>query len=536
MADNLTTPYASAVAFITNALPSWVSSEYERQRLGSYDLYDDMFENALGQFRILLRGTDDYPVLVPTAKKLVNTMCRYVGRDWGVSIVAGADETGKKTDAKTVTLAMTTIGDFMEREAMLSKFEMGKEEWLRRGDWLWMLSADPAKPALSRISIQLVDPRTYFPIIESDVVPGGSQDRVVGQTIAETVYGGADNKTQFVKVQRWIKASHPEHPNYVEPDQEAVAPDTAFDIYYDSVRYEMTGWDSPDPKKRKVAEVYATLEPIPGITQLPIYHIRDNPQTGNPYGRSNFAGFEAIFAAINQAVSDEDLALAMAGLGMWWTDAGAPLDENNKPTNWIIGPQRVAEVPQGSKFGRLSGITSVEPQQTHIKYLEDQVFGAQGINDIALGRATVQESGIALAIRMQPLFDAAKKKNGFIDTDMNHLLYDLKQWFLVYESIDLGSVDIKSTSSLQLLPFDRDAYFQELAAGYAAKWFSLEYVWKELSEKLGYEINPSELKKQLDEAAKSAAALADPYAKRAGDELNDPANQDDPNAGDQTGA
>lgn len=521
------TPYSTAIPFITNALPAWVSSAYESQRLGSYDLYDDMFDNVNGQFKVLLRGTDDTPILVPTPRRLVQTMCRYVGRDWGFSVRPGADDEGNATPDEALALAITTIGDLFNREEILQKFQMGKPEWLRRGDWLWYLSADPLKSAGTRISIQTIDPRTYFPIIESDVVPGGSFDRVVGQMIVETVVG-EDKKTFFIKRQTWIKSTHPDHPNYGQP-----APEEGFDIYYESVRMDLAGWD--DPEKQRVVQTYTPFEAIPGITQLPIYHIKDNPQTGVPYGRSNFAGFETIFAGINQAVSDEDLALAMAGLGMWWTDAGAPLDENNEPTNWIIGPQRVAEVPQGSKFGRLSGITSVEPQQTHIKYLEEQAYGSLGINDIALGKATVQESGVALAIRMQPLFDAANDKDDLVNSKLNQMLHDLKQWLRVYESIDLGEIEIVSESNGERLPFDRDAFYAELERGYLNKWFSLEYVWRMLNEKLGYEIDIAALKRELNAAAKKAAALADPVGDRAQKEIDanaDDDEEDDPDAKD----
>lgn len=500
------TPYASALPFITQALPAWVSSEYERQRLGSYDLYDDMFDNVLGQFKVLLRGTDDTPILVPTAKRIVNTMCRYVGRDWGFSVREGGTAAQK-------TLAIQAFGDLFNREGVLGLFSMGKKEWLRRGDWLWYISADPLKPAGSRLSLQTIDPRTYFPIIESDVIPGGSYDRVVGQMIAEDILGD-DGKTHFIKMQRWIKASHPDHKDFGK-----TPPPEGFDIEFESLRLDLPAWD--DESKRRIMQTYVAKESLPGIKQLPIYHIKNNPQTGNPYGRSDFSGIEAVFAAINQAVSDEDLALAMAGLGMWWTDAGAPVDEEGKPTNWIIGPQRVAEVPVGSQFGRLAGISSVEPSQTHVKYLEEQSYGSLGINDIALGtRGAVTESGVALAIRMQPLFDSADEKNDLIDAVMNHLFHDLKMWFRVYEQIDLGEVQIVSVSSKERLPFDRDAFYKELSDGYNNGWFSLEYVWKMLVEKLGYEIDVAELKSQLEADAKAAAANADPYADRASQELN----------------
>src|SRR5690606_31873961 len=118
----------------------------------------------------------------------------------------------------------------------------------------------------SRLSLQTIDPRTYFPIIESDVIPGGSYDRVVGQMIAEDILGD-DGKTHFIKMQRWLKASHPDHEDFGK-----TPPPEGFDIEFESVRLDLAGWD--DESKRRLMQTYVAKGPLPGIKQLPIYHIK----------------------------------------------------------------------------------------------------------------------------------------------------------------------------------------------------------------------------------------------------------------------
>lgn len=522
MADEvLSTPYSTSLPYTTGKLPDWVD-EYNGQRLAAYTLYDDLYYNAPGTYRLLLRGSDDAPVYIPTAKRLINTMARYVGRNWGFSVLPALDPTTGATpvpaegeDGETPVgadeiLAMSTFSDLFVREAMLSKFESGNRECLRRGDWIWYISADPDKPEGRRISVEVIDPSTYFPLTSDANV-----NRLTGAMIVEE-YVLDDETTIVVKVQRWLKPTHPEHPGYV-----ADGPTAATEIAYDCVAYEPDGWDDPDERKQVSVPWAVPLDIIPGIEALPLYHIRNAHDNGDPFGRSELSGIESLFIAINQAATDEDLALAMAGLGMYETDSGAPVDSSGNPTDWILGPNRVVEVGQGKHFNRIEGVSSVEPSQTHIKYLEEGAYGASGINDIALGsRGSVTESGVALAIRMQPLFDEADSRDKEINAVLSQMFHDLKQWFLVYESINLGEVRIISTTDgRDRLPFDRKARWEELVTGYEANIFPLSFVHKVLTEELGYDLSPADLTAALAAKADGAAA-ADPFGVRAAAELS----------------
>lgn len=526
MADEVVkTPYSTAMPYVSASLPDWVDP-YDAQRLASYDLYDDMYRNSDQSYALMLRDKDETPIYIPMAKKIINTMARYVGRGWNFSV---SSETGT---SEQQAAAKDAFGRLFRRERLLSKFASGKKEWLRRGDWVWLITADPEKPEGRRISVTGVDPRTYFPIV-SDLDP----TRILGVRIIEEYDLEDDEKG--VKVQRWLKPSHPEHPNHNEELGENSDELGEEFIAYDSMIYELEDWD--DPAKRKRVEVLSDIVPIDGIHNLPVYNIRNNEVSSSVFGTSDLSGIESLISGVNQAISDEDEALSIAGLGMYTTDSGAPIDDNDNPVPWYLGPGQVIEVGDGKKFSRIDGISSVEPIQTHVGYLERNANSTLGVNDVAMGETegSVQISGVALAIKMQPLFDAADEKDKAISDVMNQLFFDLREWFVVYEGIDLGSEEdedggvqiVSSVDKSDRLPFDREARWNELLQGLAAKIFTVSFVISELQEKFGY-VFPAEMLEELTknaelEASQTAALLQDPFASRASDELNTGADDDE---------
>lgn len=499
------TPYASAIPFMVSAIPSWLD-EYNAQRLASYDLYDDMYDNK-PDTALMLRGSDEKPIFVPTAKRVINTLNRYVGKDWGFEVTLGPTGTSDQQDA-----CMAAFSALFVRENMLSQFAVSKPEWLRRGDWCWMLYADETKPTGSRISVKTIDPRTYFPMNND----AEDVDRVTGQQVVEeTVL--SDGTTIALKIQTWVKYTDPMHPSFGTTS----VPDEGIPIQYKAEIVALKDWQ--DDEKRQTLQTISPLAPIDGISQLPIYHIQNNGETGNPFGRSELSGLESIVAGISQAITDEDLALAIAGLGMFVTDSGAPVDadDGETPVAWLLGPQQVLEVAQGRKFERLNGITSVAPVQAHVDYLEEQAYGTSGINDIALGtRGAVTESGVALSIRMQPLFDAADLKDLQINGVLSQMFHDLAtMWFPEFEQMQFGDVIVVSGTSVDRLPFDRAEFWAELSSGYSDGILPLSYVHRMLNEKLGYDLSSQDLTDALAETA-AKAAQADPYGTRADTELS----------------
>lgn len=497
------TPYSTAMLYATTTLDAQIP-EYDAQRLASYDLYDDLYDNSPDAGSAMLRVPDDRPILVPTAKRIINTMARYVGRNWGYRIdprVGTADDRN---------LAAATFGRLFARERILSQFAEGKKDWLRRGDWLWQVYANPRKPEGRRISIKQIDPRTYFPIHDPDDL-----DRVIGCEIAEE-YLLDDGMTFAMKVQRWLRPAHPDHPDY-DPESE----EEEGDITYECHIVKLDDWG--DPEKREILRTIEEQDYVDGIETLPIYHIRNNFSVSNPFGRSELSGLEGVCAAINQAITDEDTSLAISGLGQYVTDSGAPVDpETGAPAAWQLGPMNVVEIGVGRMFQRLGEIKSVQPVQDHVDYLEEHAYGTSGINDIALGtRGAVQESGVALAIRMAPLFDWADEKDLHLNDVMTQMFYDLANyWFPTYEDIDLSGVVIESaTDTGDRLPMNRAERWRELLDGYSEGIFSLEFVHKALNEEFGYEISSADTRKAL-EAAEQRAAAMDPFAQRVNAELS----------------
>jgi hypothetical protein len=502
------TPYASAMPWISAELVGW-TDEYDAQRLASYDLYDDLYNNASAGYTKMSRGTQDKPIYVPTAKRIINTLARYVGKGWGYVVqgnetLEGDPNAQEAATPEQIALARATMGALFRRERILSKFASGKKEWLRRGDWVWYISADPEKAPGRRLTVRCVDPRMYFPIVDEE-----DPSRISGAQLIEEVLLD-DGESFGMKVQRWIKPNHPEHPDFDQAESEEAPP-----IYRDIIIYDVE--DFADEEKRKTLQTVLPLEALDGITSLPLYHLVNNEETDNPFGSSDLRGLESIVAGINQSISDEDLALAMSGLGMYVTNAAPP-----EGGAWILGPQMVQQTANDEKFERLEGITSVTPFQDHVGYLGDQALSANGISDVAMGTVdgATQVSGLALAIRLQPILDAAEEKDDQLNSIMTQMFYDLKSWFLAYEEIDLGPVDIISVvSEGERLPFDREARWKELMEGLLAKVFTIDFVVQELSDKFGYEF-PAEMLGQL-KAAAGAEESEDPYADRINAENND---------------
>lgn len=486
MAD--TTPYSTAVGLMTGK-PTWLNS-YDAERLAAYKVYDDMYHNNPGAFELMLRGAGEMPVYMPTALSLINTLARYVGRgfDFAVNPKIGTPNARE--------LATQTLTDFFKREAVKSKFSMLKKEYLRFGDGFWYLHADPLKPEGSRISIKTIDPGLMFPITDDLDV-----DRIVGWDMVETVTVGDEQKLQ---ISRWLKnsannalAKHPNAGNIEAP------------VYYQKLQMDVEGWETEPKNVVVLEETY--LED--GITHPPIYHWKNNEETGNPFGSSELRSLERVIAGINQAVTDEDMALALAGLGVYSTDSGGPVDDNGQPTSWFIGPGEVIEDPA---FKRIPGITSIAPSQDHIKYLEASIDSAVGITDVTRGQvsAEVAESGIALSIRMAPTVDAADEKDLHIKGVFDQLLFDLKTWFKAYEGIDFTEAEV-TTAFGSKLPSNRAADMKELAELLAAGVISAEFYRTELTNRFGY-VFPENMAEQI--AAERAAANPDPY----GDRLEDP--------------
>lgn len=492
MATTAVTQYTTVLP-LSAGLPGWVSDNMDKQRLASYDVYDDMYHNNPETFTLMLRGVDDQPILVPTAKSVIKTMSRYVGRGFGFTVPKTVGTPEQQVGA------IKAYGDFFKREEVLSKFAIGRKELLRRGDLFWYLQGDTDKPLGSRISLTTLDPRTVFWLTDDN-----DTNKILGvQVVEHTMVGDKVS----VKRQRWLKATHPEHPAFGAAPGATPPP-----IAYDSIVLEAEGWDGDNPK------VVQNIAPIallaPEITQLPIYHMKNDAETGNLYGSSELRGLERVIAAINQGATDQDIALAMAGLGMYKSSSGGPVaDDGVTESDWIIGPGRVVE---DESFERVDGVKSVSPSMDHLKYLSSEIDSVAGITDVTRGQvqAQVAESGVALAIRMSPTIDMADEKDVHIKDVFDHILYDLKSWFKAFEGQDFSAVEVV-TAFGDKMPRNRDAELKELLELLTAGVVSKQFVQSLLQERFGYDL-PEDIMTQISADLSAANAAADPYAQSLG--------------------
>jgi hypothetical protein len=231
---------------------------------------------------------------------------------------------------------------------------------------------------------------------------------------------------------------------------------------------------------------------------------------------------ETVIAAANQAVTDEDLALAMAGLGVFWTDAAPPVDDAGQEMDWEIGPARVLEVPPGKNVGRLAGVSSVSPSQEHIKFVLGEAQTGAGVPDIAAGivDVAVAQSGISLRLQLAPILAG----NAELESEMlpvyDHMLFDLaRKWLPSYEAFQ-GAMACEVASVVgDPLPVDTDAELKRIMDLVAAKIITVEEARAKLAG-IGYDFGADGLDKLVQqERALAEARSYDPFTNRYNSEL-----------------
>lgn len=504
--ENRSGQYSALAPYLTAFVPGWLPAE-DGLRVASYAFYDALYWNDYGGFQLTIRGDEEFPVYVPSSRRIINTFARYVARDADYQVISGS--------SSERDIATATLDALFRRERFWTTFHAEKKRGSTRGDWAWMIVGDASKVGTgAALSIKSVDPSKYFALTN----PEDKSDKW-GCALIELVAVGDKS---YVKVQRWLKVVHPDHPNFVEPQPGEQAASASggnlAPVAYEVVLYEQENWT--DPEKRKTFRVDRELALLDGITALPVYHIRSNTDNQEPYGVSDLRGIERIFLAVNQTATDQDVALAMAGLGLYTADS-TPVNADGEITDWVLGPKRVVEVPQDGKFQRVSGVASVQPSIEHMDWLQSQAESLFGINDIALGDAevAVAESGIALALRMGPLLDACSDRDREIGDVLTNFFYDLKQWLLIYERVNLPTSEILPVFP-DKLPVDIDKRLEQYINMLINGIVDVQWVLEQL-QTLGLDIDPAEVLGRLQAAGGTESE--DPNA----DRLNEEANPDD---------
>jgi hypothetical protein len=489
------TPYSTGVSLF-GTKPSWIPSELDQLRFQSYQLYPEIYWNVDEIFKLATRGTNDKPIYIPTARTIIDTTNRYTAPQFGVAVTS---KTGVSTP--DVIACQMILQDFMARERFKSKFSGAKRYGLIQGDWIWHVTADPSKTVGSRLSITALDPGMYFPIWADDDL-----DRVIGCHLVEQTF----NEKGDAKIRRLT---------YRKADNGRVTVEDAV--------FGVDDWEGPNARPETILRAVEELPET--ITALPVYHVKNFEEPGNPFGSSEIRGFERIMAAINQSISDEDLALALDGIGMYATDAPHPTHpDTGARVPWQLGPGRVIHHPADSKFGRVSGVGSLGPFQDHLAFLINQLREGSNTPDIAVGNVDVKvaQSGIALSLQLSPMLAKASEKNELILDVHTQLFYDLVNgWYPAFEETTFTDVIVTPVCG-DAVPVDRAARFTELNDMLDRGVIDTGYYRTEAA-KLGY-VFPEGMAEAAKTEFDGRNSVADPFAARVDAGLNDGTNTGPP--------
>lgn len=476
------TPYTTSAGLFVGTRPSWIPDELDLQRIMSYITYEEIYWNVPDVLQISLRGSNELPIYVPSAMAIVDAMNRYTAPGFGVS-VAGTST----TDVAQMQLMLEA---FTRRERFASKFNGSKRYNIIRGDWVWHMTADPAKAEGSRISLTSVDPGMYFPITDDEDV-----DKILGVHLVEFI-----NTAEGPRIRRltYRKVPRSDGTNQITVEDGIFATDK---------------WEGPTDRPEKVL---LAPTPLPDtITSIPVYHIKNTEEPGNPFGSSNLRGLERLLGGINQTMSDEDLALALEGIGMYATDSSQPIDPVSKElVPWRLGPGRVVHY-DGSKWDRIGGVSGLgDSYGAHYNRLWEALKRSGSTPDIALGSVDVSiaASGVALQLQLGPIIAAASEKNQLILDTHNQMFFDWStMWLPAYEDTTLEGV-ILTCGVGSAIPVDRVQRFAELNDMLDRGVITRDYYRSECV-KLGY-VFPTDIGAKADAELAEKTAAADPFAAR----------------------
>lgn len=471
--------------------PFWWPEE-ERPRIQSYEKYDQMYWNDPTQYAIRVLE-DEQPIYVPNARVVVDTTAQWLMK--GLQIVPTAstitDPVNDQTEVNQLPAAHQTLENFMRRERFRSKYAVNKKAGITRGDSAFHITADPDKPAGSRISIDTLHPGMVWRVPDED-----DPDDIVRIHIVDQFTQKVDGQDK-VRIRKLTYFK-------LKPDDKD-NPSAFQRIAREEAIYELEGekgfWYGPTPKKIKTILKWELLPE--GITQFPVYWFPNMEWESQLYGSSELRGLEFLDWAASQGTTDTQAALALHGLGVYATDGGRPVDDRGNETDWEIVPGGVAEVPSGSYFRRVEGVTSIQPMMDQLKYLESKMFAAAGLTDVALGEVDVKvaQSGIALAIKFMPTLAHIEDRDTAHTEIMQQMWFDLRAWFEAYDSeFQIPEVDVQIAKSK--LPPDRVTTLNELNNLFDRKIISRK-TYRLLAADLGYQIDDKAEEKQITREAKA---------------------------------
>jgi hypothetical protein len=481
MAEVLT-PYSTATPYFSGKPPGFASDE-DVERLQAYQTYEEMY---WGESTIGIEVEDGDPIRVPTTRIIIEAIHRFLAVGWDFNVI------GSGAEKDNATVAFKKL---FKREEIRSKVSSAKRWGLVRGDAMLHVIADPSKPAGSRLIVEELDPGTYFPIYDDD-----DQAKIVGCHIVDQfVIPGSDD---VIARRITYRKSQDDSGAFTGRVTSAIA------------AYELAGWDDrSDGDIKLLAVIQEETELPPQITALPVYHWRNTRNTGYTFGSSAIRGIEKVLKAIDQVVTDEDISLALTSLGVYATDSGEP------DGGWVIGPARVVNLQKDTDFKRVAGITSVQPNQDHITYLENKARAGAGVPSIAAGDVDVAsaESGVALALKLMPLLAANAERELDMIAVLDHMLFDLQtMWFPAYEGLSFGENVIVESTVNDPMPVNRQATLDEIVMLWTNDLITIDMAIQRL-ESIGWSFPEGAASLLLTQMSTKATAT-DAFAARLADE------------------
>jgi len=111
--------YASAAKDFVTTADDNVTNAMDKLRLQAYDLYENLYLNSTQTLKLVLRGDEQFPILMPSGKKIVEATNRFLGVNVDFLVDTGGDE-GTRLDVQA------WWGDFWKRESIAAKFASNK--------------------------------------------------------------------------------------------------------------------------------------------------------------------------------------------------------------------------------------------------------------------------------------------------------------------------------------------------------------------------------------------------------------------------
>lgn len=497
-------PYTTADV-LQRPNPSFTPNLKDKARVRSYFTYADVFTNAKEAFAALLRAGDDELArrYIPAARSIIEATNRYLALDLAWTPTIPPDVTLSDVDRDAILAQLNAL---FAREEFNAKFMALKRWFLIKGDALLHISVDPSKAQFTRLRITELKPEQYFPIYDAV-----DAERVIGCYVVTILQHQQDFVAQRLEYRRIL--------NQDMATQFGVP---IGQIYTKIGFYEQDGWDDRDPlTEADLAPVDVpswfgtptqalTLQMAGGslaasVQSLPVYHFRNNRQGTEPFGTSELQGLETILAGITQNATDEDMAAALMGLGMYATDSGHPVDSQGNEVDWEVAPASIMELEDGKTIKRIEGLTTVQPIQDHINFLKREARETSGVSDVAAGSVdvAVAQSGIALAIQMAPTIGKNAEKEVELTGKLDQFMFDiLNGWLPGYEGMNATGLVVTSSFG-DPLPVNRKEEVDEVAVMLASGMIDAEFARELLSKKLGITF-PSDLEARMLAAAQNA--------------------------------